>query len=530
MDGSAPHGELSAALLVLEEQPIADADAALATASALQARAAALGDAALEVRARLVRVTLRLRTGDIGGVAREVFEIHEWATRHGDRLLQARSHMACAQVARLSGDAAKHLEHAVSAVELLDETVAPDIQVTHRTKLADALAQTGAIDAARLRYRQAAELARTAGQWQRLMLVLNNWAFAEYDNGDAARAEEVVGRLLAHAEAHGLELNPRDLDTIAWIQIANGEYAEAERAMRLCIARREAGLSDGADDMAEYLVTLARAQRGLGELAQAQQSLDASRALCVDLGLPEVMVRVLQEQSELLAVRGEFAAAFAARKESFAAHERLRSREREAQAQARQELFATTEARQEAVRFREQARRDPLTRLRNRRFVDEELPAMIAADPGLVVAIADVDHFKRINDELSHDTGDQVLVNVSRLLEDGLAAVAPEGFVARLGGEEFLLVLPATPVRVAAARLDALRRAIAEHDWTAVTGGLPVTVSVGVGDPSPSSPSAALSTADRNLYAAKRAGRNRVVTGTPRDDVTSPAYAASSGP
>ena len=161
--------------------------------------------------------------------------------------------------------------------------------------------------------------------------------------------------------------------------------------------------------------------------------------------------------------------------------------------------------------------RDPLTGLRNRRYVDEELPALIAADPDLTVAIADIDHFKRINDELSHDVGDQVLVQVAKLLDTELAAVAPDGFAARLGGEEFLLVLPATPVTLAATQLDGIRRAISDHDWHGTTNGLPVTVSIGVAgvsETTPRSQAAALATADRNLYAAKHAGRNRVVAGT----------------
>nr|BFE70028.1 hypothetical protein GCM10020092_033290 [Actinoplanes digitatis] len=134
------------------------------------------------------------------------------------------------------------------------------------------------------------------------------------------------------------------------------------------------------------------------------------------------------------------------------------------------------------------------------------------------MAITDIDHFKRINDELSHDTGDKVLVHVADLLETGLAAVAPQGFVARLGGEEFLLILPATPVALATAKLDGIRQAISEHDWRGLTGGLPLTLSIGVADVneiSPPSLAAVLSAADRNLYAAKREGRNRVVAGTP---------------
>ena len=163
-----------------------------------------------------------------------------------------------------------------------------------------------------------------------------------------------------------------------------------------------------------------------------------------------MLVRVHQEQAELHAARGEFAAAFAVHKVFFAAYNDLHSEQREAQARTRQAMFETAEARQEAERFREQARRDPLTGLRNRRYVDEQLPGLIDADPELTVAIVDLDRFKRVNDLLSHDVGDQVLVLVAKLLETELAAVSPDGFVARMGGEEFLMVLPGTEVPLAA--------------------------------------------------------------------------------
>ncbi|MEU7906937.1 diguanylate cyclase [Actinoplanes sp. NPDC049118] len=512
--------ELSAALLALEDQIVLNIEDCHASAVALEQRATALGDEGLIVRARLCAAGMLLRTGDVAPAARQIYAIHEWAAEHGDRRLQSRAHMACGNVQRLAGDAAKMLEHALSAVELLDGTATAYMQVAHRLRLAEALALNGPIDAARPRFGQAEQLARELRQWELLTVVLNNWAYIEYASGEFPRAEQVANRLMEHAAAHGFELDPTALDTIGAIQIENGQYEQAERSMRRCIARYHAGFSDDADDMAEYLLTLARALRGLGDTDRAQASLDSSRALCAERELHEVMVRVHQEQAELHAAMGDHAAAFAEQKVFFAAHESLRSREREARVQTRQVMFETAEAREEAERFREQARRDPLTGLRNRRYVDEELPALITADPDLAVAIADLDHFKRINDELSHDTGDRVLVRVAELLETELAAVAPDGFVARLGGEEFLLVLPATPVAAATAKLDRIRRAVGDHDWQGTTGRLPVTVSIGVAagnESTPRSQSAALSAADRNLYAAKRAGRNRVVAGTPRE-------------
>jgi diguanylate cyclase (GGDEF)-like protein len=208
----------------------------------------------------------------------------------------------------------------------------------------------------------------------------------------------------------------------------------------------------------------------------------------------------------LHAARGEFARAFAAHKEYHAAEHRLVSQQRAAQARTRHAMFETAEARREAERFREQARRDPLTGLHNRRYVDEFLPVLLARTPA-VVAMVDLDHFKRINDACSHQVGDRVLVAVAGLLRD---AAAP-GFAARLGGEEFLVVLTGLDDADAVRRLDTLRRTIAEQHWAPLTGELPVTVSLGAATAElGSDPSPALARADAALYAAKRGGRNRV--------------------
>jgi diguanylate cyclase (GGDEF)-like protein len=510
---------LSAALLKIEDQIVWDADAMLAEAIALEREALGLDDEALVVRARLCQTNMLMRKGDVASAARQIYELHEWAVERSEARLHARVHLVWANVHRMLGDAAKCLEHSLSAVELLDETATPHMQVWHRAKLADALGFADSMDAARLRYAQTEELAIELRQPKMLTSILNNYAYTEYACGNHAEAQAVASRLRAHAAAHGFDLDPAMLDTIGSIQIGNGQYAEAEQTMQECIAGHNEGGHEDADALPEYLLTLARAQRGLGATDRAQRSLDRSRSLAGQRDLHEVLVRVHQEQAELHAARGEYAEAFAVHKIFFAAHDDLHSIKREALARTRQAMFETAEAREEAEHFREQARRDPLTGLRNRRYVDEELPALISAGGDLTVAIVDLDHFKWVNDRLSHDVGDQVLVLVAKLLETELAAVSPEGFVARMGGEEFLMVLPGADVPVAARQLDAIRRAVGSYPWTEVTETLPITVSIGVAglwESSVATQSAVLSVADRNLYVAKRGGRDRVIAGAAR--------------
>jgi diguanylate cyclase (GGDEF)-like protein len=146
--------------------------------------------------------------------------------------------------------------------------------------------------------------------------------------------------------------------------------------------------------------------------------------------------------------------------------------------------------------------------------VDEQLQRLVAAatqdGTALSVALVDLDFFKRINDTFSHGVGDQVLQQVAALL--GNAVVEP-ALAARLGGEEFLLVLPGADPAAAFARCEELRETLRRHPWHELTGSLPVTASIGVTTYTGGTTSAStlLSLADRNLYAAKHAGRDRVV-------------------
>jgi two-component system cell cycle response regulator len=107
-----------------------------------------------------------------------------------------------------------------------------------------------------------------------------------------------------------------------------------------------------------------------------------------------------------------------------------------------------------------------------------------------------------------------VLQRIGELL---LEATAGTEVAARLGGEEFLLIFPRTPAVEATARCERLRLRIRGHEWGPITGRLPVTTSIGVTTVTGAglTPPALLSRADRNLYAAKRAGRDRVVADLP---------------
>jgi diguanylate cyclase (GGDEF)-like protein len=164
------------------------------------------------------------------------------------------------------------------------------------------------------------------------------------------------------------------------------------------------------------------------------------------------------------------------------------------------------EARQRAlIRTAEQ---DPLTGLENRRGVQRFCAAMPSADP-ICLVMVDIDHFKAVNDSYGHAVGDAALREIATVLSTSVRAVDR---VARWGGEEFLIALPAGSADLGAEAAARVRRRVADHDWQALAGGLALTLSAGVACGPAGELSAVLRRADDALYEAKRTGRNRVIT------------------
>ena len=500
---------VSSQVTELELRPVTDFRATAAAAARLERD----GDERTVMRARLIRADAALREGRTAEGGTLAQQVNAWALERGDAYVLACSHRTLTHFHYYVGDMAGALGHAVQAVAHLGEDDPPAVRVRHLMTLAVVLGEGGSPGEAAERYHEALELAAALGDQHQLLMILGNLANLATHQEDPATAARTVARMHEVHAASGIALDGTQLITVARVRLAAGDLAAVEEILRPLTRDPEYVHSTSAT-LPEAMLTLGEAHRLAGEFAAAQADLDAARRLATGRGLRATEAAMLEQQAALYAAMDRHREAYDAHVAYHRYFAELQSAQRDAQARTLQAVFEATEARRVGEHFRELAHRDALTGLHNRRYADDRLPALLgeaAAHRPLAVAIVDLDHFKRINDTLSHDAGDLVLREVGRLLTE---AVPEPGFAARLGGEEFLLVLPGTGMPTAVRRCEEVAARFRGHDWTPVTGVLPVTASIGVtvtADPRVT-PAMLLSRADRHLYAAKHAGRDRVVT------------------
>ncbi len=295
--------------------------------------------------------------------------------------------------------------------------------------------------------------------------------------GDVARARAVTAEMMAQHEAGTLSAQPYDL-----LQL---ERAAADAAER-----------DG--DLAMALACTRRAQRHYEELVGR-----SARARFLALEVAHEVESARRERDQ------------AVRSRETAEHDRARLAELNAALQAK---IAETERLQTLLR--EQALRDPLTGLHNRRYLFEAGPQLVELtrrqDNGLCLVLLDLDRFKALNDQHGHHAGDQVLQAFARLLQ---MTVRRSDIVCRHGGEEFVLLMPHIDQDGARALLARLLEAYAQMKVefrrhpeapAQLLGGLTFSAGLAVAPRHGGSLDVLLSRADRALYAAKDAGRARI--------------------
>jgi two-component system cell cycle response regulator len=164
----------------------------------------------------------------------------------------------------------------------------------------------------------------------------------------------------------------------------------------------------------------------------------------------------------------------------------------------------------------EMAVTDALTGLHNRRYMTGQLQALVgrAAQGGSQVAllVLDIDHFKSVNDSFGHDAGDEVLVEFAVRLATNVRAV---DLPCRMGGEEFVVVMPGASLEDAGRVAERIRRDVASAPFRVMGGKEQITITISIGVAATTgdgdTPEGLLKRADEGVYEAKAAGRNKVI-------------------
>lgn len=181
-------------------------------------------------------------------------------------------------------------------------------------------------------------------------------------------------------------------------------------------------------------------------------------------------------------------------------------------------------------RLRDLAVTDPLTGVLNRRGLTDRVEQLIRQGEsrqgvplaaGIVLLLCDLDHFKAVNDRHGHQAGDAVLTIFCRRAE---AQLRPGDLIGRLGGEEFAAILRVADTDQALAVAERIRAAVADPPFVVDGQAIPISVSIGVAPlpPGARDSQAALKAADKALYAAKSAGRNRVMLAADQPEAMPP--------
>ena len=327
------------------------------------------------------------------------------------------------------------------------------------------------------------------------------------EGGHTAEAKAVFARVGAFLVEQRLAPDPRNY-ALGYEVVANPKGVVAREVAALVdggvrlsgedVARL--GGSAGGDEAAAHSARdQALVERAMNQLAGFADTVEAVFHQTNEFG------RDLERSAETIRVAGPAAGVAEIEQLTGAMIERVQQAERRLESARRE----TAELRTALDEARGTARTDPLTELGNRRAFDDAFNSY-APDDQVAIAICDVDHFKRVNDNYGHAVGDRVLRTVAKALAEGC-----EGLATRYGGEEFAVLYRGVDAKEAQARIDRVREEMSKRRFRVRETDQPlgaVTFSAGVVAGMAGEGRASLmARADAALYRAKGEGRNRIM-------------------
>jgi len=357
--------------------------------------------------------------------------------------------------------------------------------------------------------------AEVSAHGDRLLLAaaLANFAEVSAECGDLAVCAEFADAASALLRRHPELASTLTLDSLGRARLALGELTTAQSCLEHALELERA--LHCTDVRGDPWLTYAEVRLALGQPDEAWALLEHPRRISWAAKCSWTHCRDLKLRAQVLAAQQRWQPAYQAILEHLEIYERLRSVEGDRAVTEITTVQIADEERRRAAEFEKLALTDPLTGIANRRRVERWLAeaAQEGEDQVVSLAIIDLDHFKLVNDCYSHDCGDEVLRRVAAALEE--AGASAETLIGRLGGEEFVQLCRATSRAESSRRAEGLLQRLRSLSLDEIDPRLRVTASIGIAFGDPAAPAELLRAADRCLYAAKRAGRDRVVVQPP---------------
>ncbi len=484
------------------EQRRSDPTAAVEAAELLRDEALDVGDESARARALIAAGAAHVVLSDYPSALRTLLEALT-LTDHLDDLNRARALSEAGHVDSMLGDTALGLQRLLEALEIYE-------------RIEDLHGQAGTLNRIGVSFYSHKDFNEAQESYERSLELItddevvragirNNLAKVLTERG---RYEEALEHLRAARDGFEASNEKRGLGmTFHNAAVVNEHIGDVERIIdqletaidlydqgghphgscesRTRLARN---LMSSGGDTDRALELLERAYADAERLALAHECATAAEALVdlhEDLGDPEAALGWLR---------------------------RLRTVERHLFNQDSEQRFRSLQVRYQLEQARRDSVTDMLTGLLNRRGLDRSMTEIVARaeQEGQEVAILlfDLDDFKQVNDGFSHTIGDEVLRAIGRILR---ASTRATDLCARYGGEEFVVALQDCDAEQARKTADDLRNRIASQDWSRIADGLQITTSAGVAMLSQvADPQDLLDAADRALYGAKHAGKDRV--------------------
>ncbi len=338
-------------------------------------------------------------------------------------------------------------------------------------------------------------------------------------NDDMQRAAEFAHAAVASMAKHGIP--PTPVHFTVWYEYHAGRDHALGRAMDALVAAKQAFTPEVVRALYEQHLSPARLFHASRDAAD---KLDAVMDELRDhIGSAEETTRAYGDQLERFSDKLDAEPASAPAQvdgivDAMLLETRaMQERNKELETRLAEATAEVTELRRGFEQARREALTDPLTGLANRKAFEQAMHLLVREtqqdNAALSLLMLDIDHFKHFNDNFGHQTGDTVLQLVGRMLADN---VKGRDVAARYGGEEFAILLPFTRLDQAHGLADSIRRGIGARKLVKRSSGQElgrVTISVGVAEYRPGEPlSGLVQRADDALYAAKHAGRDRVIT------------------